>query len=91
MTETVAMQLLARGARADAAREALASALAGARVGQPDDTGIFEVELESDDREAALGAVWNAVAAAGADDEIAFAEHPSLPEHWRHLARAPRA
>ena len=31
----------------------------------------------------------DAVAAAGADDHIAFLEHPSLPEHWRRRAQAP--
>ena len=29
------------------------------------------------------------VAAAGADDHVAFLEHPALPEHWRHRAKAP--
>src|ERR671929_63260 len=33
-----------------------------------------------------LNRVWDAVAASGADDHIAFLEHPSLPEHWRHRA-----
>jgi hypothetical protein len=46
-------------------------------------TGIFEIALEAADREAALGRIWDAVAAAGADDHIAFAEHSDRPEHWR--------
>ncbi len=37
----------------------------------------------------ALTEVWNAIAAAGADDALAFAEHPNLPEHWRAKARGP--
>jgi hypothetical protein len=66
------------------AREQLAAALPeGAETGEPDDVGVFEISLEARDREEALHAVWNAVAASGTDDHIVFLEHPDLPEHWR--------
>ncbi|HEX6457794.1 MAG TPA: hypothetical protein VF032_02660 [Thermoleophilaceae bacterium] len=72
------------GADADAAYERLAKQLKDARVGRPEaDTGVFDVTVDADDREAALNKVWNALAAAGADDEILFLEHPDIPQHWR--------
>jgi hypothetical protein len=39
--------------------------------------------------EQALQRVWDAIAAAGADDHIVFAEHPELPEHRRVRSSAP--
>ena len=87
----VALQVLERG---DAARalDRLRGVLEDAEVGEPDATGIVEVTVEADDFDDALTQVWNAIAAAGADDELAFAEHPGhrppeaggpMPEHWR--------
>jgi len=89
MIEKVAM-LERRGEspRDEDARRRLADALAGAEVGEPDETGVFEISLEADDQDAALQRVWDAVATAGVDDHIVFLEHPNLPEHWRHRARA---
>jgi hypothetical protein len=86
--EKVGLQLLDRGERAARARDALAAALPGAQVDDADDTGVFEVTVDAPSHEEALQQVWDAIAAAGADDHIAFAEHPDLPEHWRHRARA---
>ena len=72
------------GAAGDTARERLAEQLPDARVEAPEpDTGVFDVVLDADNREEALNGVWNALAAAGADDEILFLEHPDIPEHWR--------
>jgi hypothetical protein len=73
------------GAAGEAARERLADALgADASVGPTDaETGLFEVMVDADSREDALLRVWNALAAAGADDEIVFIEHPDVPGHWR--------
>jgi hypothetical protein len=71
------------------ARAELAAALPDARVGQPDDTGAFDIVLDADDLEHALTRVWDAVAASGTDDHIAFLEHPDLPEHWRPRSRQP--
>jgi hypothetical protein len=86
----IAMQMLDDGALAHEARERLADVLPDAAVGAADETGIFTIELEADAQDEALDRVWDAVAAAGADDHVAFAEHPDLPEHWRHRAAGPR-
>ena len=73
------------------ARGQLAAALPGdATVGEPDEIGVFEIELEADDVEDALHCVWNAVAASAADDHIVFLEHPDIPGHWRHRTEQPR-
>jgi hypothetical protein len=72
-------------------REQLAEALPDdATVGEPDDVGVFEIELDADDQEDALMEVWNAVAASGTDDHIVFLEHPELPEHWRPKSGSPQ-
>ena len=72
------------GPAADAARERLAEQLGHPEIGEPDpETGVFDVSLEADSREQALNRAWNALAAAGADDEILFLEHPDVPGHWR--------
>jgi hypothetical protein len=89
--QAVGMLLLHSGSPRDQeARTKLAAALPGAEVGEPDDVGVFEVVLEADDREDALGRVWDAVAASGTDDHIVFLEHPELPEHWRHRSGRPQ-
>ena len=86
----IGMLLLHDGTPRDQeAHAALADALPDAEVGEPDDVGVFEVALEADDQEDALTQVWDAVAASGTDDHIAFLEHPELPEHWEHRSRAP--
>jgi hypothetical protein len=73
------------------ARERLAEALPGdAAVGEPDDLGVVEIELDAEDQEDALRKVWNAVAASGTDDHILFLEHPELPEHWRPKSGSPQ-
>jgi hypothetical protein len=68
-------------------RAALLDALGNPPATAPDETGTFEVTVEADSVDDALLAVWNALAAAGADDHILFIEHPSLPEHWRQVPR----
>ena len=83
------MLLLDRGVAADDACKQLAAALPGAEISKPDEVGVFEVTLAVDSQEDALQRVWDGVAAAGAEDHVAFLEHPALPEHWRHLAKAP--
>ena len=82
-THVVALEMLDRGERADRAREELDRELGDAVVSQPDDAGVFEVSVEADSAEDALRKVWDALAAAGADDHIVFLEHPELPDHWR--------
>jgi hypothetical protein len=72
-------------------RERLAEALADdAVVRQPDELGVFEIELDAENQEDALLKVWNAVAASGTDDHILFLEHPELPEHWRPRSASPQ-
>jgi hypothetical protein len=85
----IGMYMLERSSRAEQAREDLARALGDATIGEPDETGTFEVRFEAADQEQALQRVWDAMAEAGADDHITFAEHPDLPEHWR-LRMRPR-
>ena len=75
--------------RDEEARRQLAAALPSANVGEPDETGVFEIELEADDEEQALELIWDAVAASGTDDHIVFLEHPDLPEHWRERSGTP--
>jgi hypothetical protein len=53
----------------------LATAMADARLTDPDENGVFEAAVESRDEESALLHVHNAIAAAGADDHIGLAEH----------------
>jgi hypothetical protein len=81
--QVVAMHIPHRSERAERARAELAGALPDAEVSVPDETGTFEVAVDASDREAALRRVWDAVAAAGADEHIVFAEHAGVPEHWR--------
>ena len=71
------------------ARVELAAALPDATVSEPDEVGVFEIELEADDYEKALQRVWDAVAASGTDDHIVFLEHPNLPDHWRDRSGSP--
>lgn len=60
----------------------------GGTVTEPDEFGIFEVELGTETWEQALLKVIDAVAAAGGDDHLLIAEHPDVPEHWRLLRHA---
>jgi hypothetical protein len=86
----VTMLMLHSGTPRDRqARAELAAALPEAEVGEPDEVGVFEVELEAEDLEDALRRVWDAVAASGTDDHIVFLEHPYLPEHWRSFSGTP--
>jgi hypothetical protein len=72
-------------------RERLAESLPDDAVaGEPDELGVFEIELDAEDEEEALTKVWNAVAASGTDDHILFLEHPELPEHWRPRSGSPQ-
>jgi len=85
----IGMLVLDRGVAAADARKQLAAALPGAEISEPDEVGVFEVTLDADSQEDALQRVWDGVAAAGADDHVAFLAHPALPEHWRHRAKVP--
>jgi hypothetical protein len=84
--QRVGMLLDARGANADAALARLRAVLDDGAVTDADSDGVFEVVVPASSFEAGLEVVWNAVAAAGVDDEIRFAEHPDLAGHWRRRA-----
>jgi hypothetical protein len=81
--QVVGMYMLDRGERAERARAEFARALPDGELGAVGADGTFEVGLPAVDHAAALERVWNALAASGADEHIAFAEHPDVPEHWR--------
>jgi hypothetical protein len=85
----IGMVALTRGAPLERGLDDLARVLGEDAIDRPDDTGVFEVRVDAQSFEDALRRVWDAVAASGADDDIAFAEHPSIPEHWRDRTRAP--
>jgi hypothetical protein len=85
----VGMVALTRGAALRRGLSGLRLALPDATIGDPDQTGVFEIELRAKSFEAALETAWNAVAAGGSDDDMAFAEHPDIPEHWRHRVASP--
>jgi hypothetical protein len=79
----VALQCLDRGVRCERARQKIAENVGDDAMSDPDEGRVFEVHVHADDFEGALARVWDAVAAAGADDHIVFAEHPDIPEHWK--------
>jgi hypothetical protein len=81
----VALETLGpRGVGTVAAYERLGEALGRDALGDIDAEGVLEITVrDAKDFDAALQRVWDAVAAAGADDHFVFAEHPDVPEHWR--------
>jgi hypothetical protein len=90
---TISMLMLHLGSPRDQeARAELAAVLPpDAQVGEPDETGAFDITLDAEDLEDALTRVWDAVAESGSDDHIVFLEHPELPEHWRPRSGRPDA
>jgi hypothetical protein len=75
------------GPHGEETRSALLDALGNPPASAPDDAGTFEVTVDAADHDSALLAVWNAMAASGADEHILFIEHPNVPEHWRQVPR----
>ena len=53
------------------------------QVPDPDEAGVVEVKLDAAGEDEAVQRVFDAVAAAGADDHFEIAEHPEVPGHWR--------
>ena len=92
MSYSVAMVLLERGeTKNKRSYERFAGVLGeAARVGEPNERGVFEVELDMPDEEAALQRAWNAIAVSLTTDNIVLLDRPDLPEQWRHLAGPPR-
>ncbi|MBB4664902.1 hypothetical protein [Conexibacter arvalis] len=82
---TIGLMAVDRGA---AARDHLADlrrllADGGARAGEPDQLGVFVARVPAASRADALRVVYDAIAAVGADDHVAFIDHPEVPRHWR--------
>jgi hypothetical protein len=92
MSERQAVGLIAMHRDTPRDREAirqLLEALPGATAGELDEeTGAFEVHVDAGSHEEALQMVFDAIAAAGVDDHIVFAEHPDVPRHWRRAGAA---
>jgi hypothetical protein len=65
---------------AEAARPALARALGGT-VGEIDDGGLVDVQVEAESREQALARVRDAIAAAGVDHLFTFPETTGTDYH----------
>ncbi len=87
--QTVLIERLgSRGPGFDGARERLAKQLSGAEFTEVDEaTGVFEITLKAADLESAVRRVFDAVAAAGADDHVVIAEHPEIEGHWIRRGR----
>ena len=81
---SVGLQMVDRTPRAHACRDHIVECLQGAEATEPDGDGTWEVRLDAPSEEDALKLVWNAVAAAGADDHVVFLEHPNVYHHWEH-------
>jgi hypothetical protein len=92
MAYSVSMVLLERGeTKNKRSYERFVETLGeAAQVSEPDERGVFEVELDMPDEEAALRRAWNGVAVSLTTDNIKLLDHPDLPEDWRHLAGPPR-
>ena len=80
----IGLQLVDRTPAARACREHIIECLNGATATQPDGDGTWEVRVDAPSAEDALKLVWNAVAAAGADDHVVILEHPDVFHHWEH-------
>jgi hypothetical protein len=71
---TLSLHLTAEGERADGALEALRNQLGPRAVGDPDESGFFEVEVEAETWDGAAAKLRDAVAAAGADEAVELGE-----------------
>jgi len=73
------------GAAARADLDGLRRLLAerGVEASAPDPLGVFVARVPAASRAEALQIVFDAIAAAGADDHVAFIDHPEIPRHWR--------
>ena len=86
---TIALQLLDRSPRAKLAVEDLVRCLGAVKCSEPDGDGTFEVRVSCESQERALKHVWDAMAAAGADDHLVIMEHADIERHWEHRADGP--
>lgn len=72
--QTVALYTVTSGDRVSRARDSLAEALGGARLGDPDDAGGFEVAVDAESPEEAREMVREAFARAGTGDDFVIRE-----------------
>ena len=87
---TIALQMQDHSPRGLTARKYFVAALGdGGMATEPDELGCFEVVLNCDSQDEALKRVWDAVAAAGADDHLVIMEFPHIERHWEHRAERP--
>lgn len=75
----VALHRAADGGRCDEALDALRSSLGAESVEEPDETGMFAVEVEAGSFDEAVGQVRDAIAAAGADECFELGESRGVP------------
>lgn len=73
-THSVSLHRTAEGERFDEALTALRGQLGERAVGEPDEHGFFEAEVQADSWDAAVATVRDAVAAAGADETLELGE-----------------
>jgi hypothetical protein len=72
--QTVALYTLTSGDRVERARESLAIALGDAKLGEPDDAGVFELKVDAKSPKAARELVREAFARAGTGDDFVIRE-----------------
>src|SRR5918997_4378238 len=72
--QTVALYTVTSGERFERARESLAVALGGAKLGDLDDGGILELSIDAKSPEAARELVREAFARAGTGDDFVLTE-----------------
>jgi len=60
-----------------------------ASVSEPDESGVFQIALESEDLDEALTHAWNSVGGSGTGDHVFLLKTDELPENWHIKARTP--
>jgi hypothetical protein len=60
-----------------------------ATVSEPDESGVFQIELDAGDEEEALTHAWNAVGGSGTGDHVFLLLTDELPDSWQVKARKP--
>ena len=78
-THEIALHRAAATARCEEALAALRDQLGPESVEEPDDAGMFAVEVEADSFDGAVQRVRDAVAAVGADECIELGESSGVP------------
>jgi hypothetical protein len=89
---TVEMLMLPRGETKNKRSHGQIAAWMGenSNVTEPDETGVFQIELDSPDIGAAIQHAWNAVGGSGTGDHVMLLATDDLPEEWQDMAGKPR-